>query len=974
MKKLIALIATTMVLVFTTAASADLLDGLVGYWPFDGNANDLSGNGNHGSTHGVSLTSDRHGNNDSAYYFDGSSHISVSDSATLRVSTGSITIAAWIKPTKYGVNTVDGSRFVSVLQMGNDYRFQIGMGSNATKAIVYLTSATSAIEISMPSLGSWQFLALTLHSGTLKYYRNGTLVASKYTGDTISTGGGTLTIGLDPGGAPEYHIGDMEDVYIYNRALSSSEIKALYNGNLKVCTISFVANGGEGNMAAQKPLTGTTLALPANTFTREGYIFQGWATSPDGPVVYSDGVEITVDSDKTLYAVWSRPMTLLPESADWSSGSITLRCEDDATSASTPKYSLEYCNESGEWVPIDGAKNIPATKGQNSAGQKVWIAKLTDPAFSSRLGGIPPVSYRVTDETGRVSEPCVTRTKYGIFVSPGGYAPGVDLDVFPSATPNYAETFGRLATGLGAFAKVHVLTGSGAVYSGIDGAFKDIAGKIKCGDVCFLYFGTHGGLQPNSTSSCLVLYDGTDYKENALATHIKLLNGLDASNPDGNGVAIVGFVHACHSKGISDNTGDEYCRVGSWCVNSVLTSKNSAWITATDDPKALSLGDYFSLFLLNYGWGKGWGGNSGEPLSCEQLADYTKKKTDALFDGLIMKGGSVSYSSKVGVFGASAMLRNIMIGKCGNHDSTGIPSDPEEISAQGINTSTIQVQAKSILNADRTLLFKRRGEDAGWEAPCYWQGGAVTFSYDDTDVASSGRELPYYYQIRTLNGAGIGKSTVASAWRIHTESHKVTFMYELPQTVQSPSAGIWWELPYDSTLSEIWNNLEKSVADLGVNGFVHTGWFTEPHGRGSRITRDTRVFKPVTYYAAWTAMTQGWLDSHPATASAANGDIATAATMTAANGCRTVGECYALGINPEDPTDDLRIAQFELQNGKPQLTLNHTADGSGKTFLPDVRVLGTTTLGESPQWDDVTDIANPDAAGYRFFKATVELP
>lgn len=669
----------------------------------------------------------------------------------------------------------------------------------------------------------------------------------------------------------------------------------------------------------------------------------------------------------------SFPMILQAESADWTSGTITLQCVDGDASASTHKYSLEYCNESGEWVAIDGAKDIPAIKSQDSAGQEVWIAKLTDPSFSSRLGGLPPVSYRVTDETGRVSEPCVTRTKYGIFVSPGGYASGVDLVAFPSATPNYAETFGRLATSLGSFAKVHVLTGSRAVYAGIDGAFKDIASTIKCGDVCFLYFGTHGGLHPNSTSSCLVLYDGTDYEENALATHVKLLNGIDASNPTGNGVAIVGFVHACHSKGISDNTDDEYCRVGSWCVNSVLTSKNSAWITATDDAKALSLGDYFSLFLVNYGWEKGWSGNSGEPLSCEKLADYTKKRTDALFDGLTMKAGGVSYSIKVGVFGASSMLRNIMIGKCGNHDNIDTPSDPEEMSAQGINTSTIQVRAKNIRNADRTVLFKRKGEDATWDS-MYRENLAGTFTYDDTDVASSGRELPYYYQIRTLNGAGIGKSTVASAWRVHTESHKVTFMYELPQTVQSASAGIWWELPYDSTLSGIWNELEKSVEDLGVNGFVHTGWFTEHNGRGSRITGETRVFKPVTYYANWTAMTQAWLDSHPTTASAANGDIATAASMTAANGCRTVGECYALGINPDDPNDDLRISQFEMQEGKPHLTLNHTEDGSGKTFLPDVRVLGTTALGESSQWDDVTDIANPDASGYRFFKATVELP
>lgn len=44
--------------------------GLVGYWPFNGNANDESGNGNNGTVNGATLSSDRNGNANSAYYFD----------------------------------------------------------------------------------------------------------------------------------------------------------------------------------------------------------------------------------------------------------------------------------------------------------------------------------------------------------------------------------------------------------------------------------------------------------------------------------------------------------------------------------------------------------------------------------------------------------------------------------------------------------------------------------------------------------------------------------------------------------------------------------------------------------------------------------------------------------------------------------------------------------------------------------------
>ena len=64
---------------FSMAQSIDLKNGLVGYYPFNGNANDESGNRNNGSVIGASLTSDRNGNPNSAYFFNGrSDYISIS--------------------------------------------------------------------------------------------------------------------------------------------------------------------------------------------------------------------------------------------------------------------------------------------------------------------------------------------------------------------------------------------------------------------------------------------------------------------------------------------------------------------------------------------------------------------------------------------------------------------------------------------------------------------------------------------------------------------------------------------------------------------------------------------------------------------------------------------------------------------------------------------------------------------------------
>lgn len=73
MKKFIVLIVIIVSCLSPGVAMADLADGLVAYYPFNGNANDESGNGKHALLiSGANLTQDRFGNANSAYYFDGS--------------------------------------------------------------------------------------------------------------------------------------------------------------------------------------------------------------------------------------------------------------------------------------------------------------------------------------------------------------------------------------------------------------------------------------------------------------------------------------------------------------------------------------------------------------------------------------------------------------------------------------------------------------------------------------------------------------------------------------------------------------------------------------------------------------------------------------------------------------------------------------------------------------------------------------
>ena len=75
-------------------------NGLVGWWPFNGNANDESGNGNNGTVNGATLTTDRFGNSNGAFSFNGvNSYISVQDSNTLHQNV--FTISSWVNGDEY---------------------------------------------------------------------------------------------------------------------------------------------------------------------------------------------------------------------------------------------------------------------------------------------------------------------------------------------------------------------------------------------------------------------------------------------------------------------------------------------------------------------------------------------------------------------------------------------------------------------------------------------------------------------------------------------------------------------------------------------------------------------------------------------------------------------------------------------------------------------------------------------------------
>lgn len=200
--------------------SAKFKAGLVGYWLFDGNANDSSGKRNNGIVHGVVPTEDRFGKADKAYRFNRGNYIEVPNSPTLQGITKAVTIIAWIKP------SAGDNRAFSMMQKGNQrevqFQFQLINGKG-------LCCDIWVPEWRNHNLNEWQQVALTYeYRKEMRIYRNGELNGAVMAANKLTANNLPLLIGCDPFGGMEYFIGDMDDVRVYNRVLTEQEVKELY--------------------------------------------------------------------------------------------------------------------------------------------------------------------------------------------------------------------------------------------------------------------------------------------------------------------------------------------------------------------------------------------------------------------------------------------------------------------------------------------------------------------------------------------------------------------------------------------------------------------------------------------------------------------------------------------------------------------------------------------------------------------------
>jgi hypothetical protein len=215
--------------------------GLVGWWPFTGNANDLSGNSNNGTVNGATLSADRFGSANCAYHFNGNGeHIEVLNDSSLNFEANNVfTLSYWLN-----ADIVDSSlvEFVILKQTG------IGTTQDGWNAIIQQNTSEPSFRVMNGTGSSFCYpqsgtpiqpltdyhIVCVYDNGTADIYINQQLTITTSCSALVGDNSASLFFGL-PSSLASFNNrsikGIIDDIGIWNRALTQHEITTLFNGS-----------------------------------------------------------------------------------------------------------------------------------------------------------------------------------------------------------------------------------------------------------------------------------------------------------------------------------------------------------------------------------------------------------------------------------------------------------------------------------------------------------------------------------------------------------------------------------------------------------------------------------------------------------------------------------------------------------------------------------------------------------------------
>lgn len=223
--------------------------GLVGHWTFDGkhmisNVQDSSGNALHGTLTNFTATTTTIGRIGQALEFDGTNDYVTVESPNM--PTQDLTIAFWAKVSSFS----NGPTAIMISNgSGTENEIWFGFHSSSGAPGISVDGALAIYGSTGIGLNNWGHVAFTRAGSSGKIYLNGEEIGTVTDGDTLNFSTCPLYFGLDVDsgcatGPGNYLKGLLDDVRIYNRALSAEEVKRLYTAGASGLKAGTAPTGG----------------------------------------------------------------------------------------------------------------------------------------------------------------------------------------------------------------------------------------------------------------------------------------------------------------------------------------------------------------------------------------------------------------------------------------------------------------------------------------------------------------------------------------------------------------------------------------------------------------------------------------------------------------------------------------------------------------------------------------------------------
>lgn len=221
----------------TICFSQNLEQGLVAYYPFNGNANDESSFDNHGIVQGPVLTDDISASSNSAYFFDGNDDvISVLDNPNLFLS-GDFTLSAYVFLLEQKSQEI--IRKGPVVNGPNTSPYQLAFSATGDIIFRVITFEDDQdVRLTGYELNTWQLLTAIREGNEMRLYVNGILVGTNVVTGVMVDEDAPLLIGSRLQLQSSTVHGNIDEVRIYNRAITPEEIEILIPSQLSLDDVS----------------------------------------------------------------------------------------------------------------------------------------------------------------------------------------------------------------------------------------------------------------------------------------------------------------------------------------------------------------------------------------------------------------------------------------------------------------------------------------------------------------------------------------------------------------------------------------------------------------------------------------------------------------------------------------------------------------------------------------------------------------